>query len=107
MQDHLSKRLADDVGGDIQQNYSPAVVVLSSFGVFRGHDGIRASAAKLSRSIKGATISYKHTIIEGKYAFLEWTAKSDDKVIRDGADSFVVEDGRIVLQTVHYTVSEK
>jgi hypothetical protein len=25
----------------------------------------------------------------------------------DGADSFVIEDGRIVAQTIHYTVEEE
>ncbi|MBV8349923.1 MAG: nuclear transport factor 2 family protein, partial [Mycolicibacterium sp.] len=27
--------------------------------------------------------------------------------VRDGADSFVIEDGWIVAQTIHYTVEKK
>jgi hypothetical protein len=36
--------------------------------------------------------------------FLEWTARSDEAKIEDGADSFCIRDGRIVAQTIHYTV---
>jgi hypothetical protein len=45
--------------------------------------------------------------IEGKMAFLEW-AYEDDKVrVRDGADSYLIENGKIVAQTIHYTVEQK
>jgi hypothetical protein len=40
-------------------------------------------------------------------AFLEW-AYEDDKVrVRDGADSYLIENGKIVAQTIHYTVEVK
>jgi hypothetical protein len=40
-------------------------------------------------------------------AFLEW-AYEDDKVrVRDGVDSYLIEDGKIVVQTIHYTVEQK
>ena len=33
---------------------------------------------------------------------------SDDKVrVRDGADSYLIENGKIVVQTIHYTVEQK
>ena len=34
----------------------------------------------------------------------EWTADGPTARVRDGADSFVIRDGRIVVQTIHYTV---
>lgn len=37
--------------------------------------------------------------------FLEWTARAaDGSRVEDGADSFVIRDGRIRAQTIHYTV---
>lgn len=107
LHDHLSRRLAGDVDGDLEANYAADVIMLSSFSTFRGRDGIRQSAALLSDAIgKAGAFNYRRTVIEGVYGFLEWTAESDGMVIYDGADSFHVLDGRIVMQTVHYTTRE-
>jgi hypothetical protein len=50
---------------------------------------------------------YKNRLIEGRVAFLEWTSESEHACVRDGADSFVIENGWIVAQTIHYTVDAK
>lgn len=99
----MTKRLNAQLEADIKNNFSPDVIVLSSFGTFRGHDGIRKSAAKLDRDLGSAKFVYNHTQIEGDYAFLEWSANKGEEIVCDGADSFVVKDGKIVLQTVHYS----
>lgn len=103
IQSHLMKRLEGDLEGDIQENFSLDVLILSSYGVFRGHDGIRQSASKLADDIGEAEFEYNHTQIEGNYALLEWSAKNGKRAVCDGADSFVVENGKIVLQTIHYS----
>lgn len=100
------KRLKGDVKGDIKQNFSTDVIILSSFGVFRGHEGIEKSAAKLERDLPGAVFAYNHTQIEGNYALLEWSAELPDRRVCDGADSFVVDKGKIILQTIHYSVQQ-
>ncbi|WP_350348302.1 hypothetical protein ABIQ69_16970 [Agromyces sp. G08B096] len=46
--DHLARRLAGDIDGDIEANYSADVVLLSRSGEFRGPDGVRDSAAELA-----------------------------------------------------------
>ncbi|MGF2949087.1 nuclear transport factor 2 family protein [Microbacterium alcoholitolerans] len=101
--DHLTKRLSGDVSADLQ-NYDPNIVQLTGSGVYRGHDGVRACAAELDRLIGSGTFEYAQTVIEGDFAFLEWTADSGDSRVRDGADSFFVQDGVIVMQSIHYTV---
>jgi len=103
IQDHLMKRLEGKVEEDIAENFSKDVILLSSFGTFRGHEGIKKSAEKLDRDMHGATFTYNHTQIEDDYALLEWSATLQDKSVTDGADSFVVKDGKIILQTVHYS----
>jgi hypothetical protein len=40
-------------------------------------------------------------------AFLAWTAEVEHARVRDGADSFIIKDGWIVAQTIHYTVEAK
>jgi hypothetical protein len=43
-------------------------------------------------------------LVDGNVAFLEWTAEGEGAGVRDGVDTFVVRDGKIVAQTIHYTV---
>ena len=97
------KRLKGDVEGDIKENFATDVIILSSYGVFKGHEGVRDSAARLAKDLGEAKFIYNHTQIEANYAFLEWSAKQGKNGVRDGADSFVIEDGKIVLQTIHYS----
>ena len=40
-------------------------------------------------------------------AFLEWAYEDSTTRVRDGADSYLIEDGKIVAQTIHYTVEQK
>ena len=42
-------------------------------------------------------------LVAGRMAFLEWT-EADHARVRDSADSFLIEDGWVVAQTIHYTV---
>jgi hypothetical protein len=104
MADHL--RLAGEhrFEDDIARNVSPDCVVLERRGVFRGHDGVRELARLLSGELPDAPYTYTNVLVDARIAFLEWTAESDHARVRDGADSFVIEDGWIVAQTIHYTV---
>lgn len=105
-EDHLAKRLAGDLEGDIKENYSKDVVLMTGTGVFEGHDGVRKSAKELEEYVGNIPYEYNHTLVKGDYAFLEWTAKGDGRAVFDGADSFVINSGKIILQTIHYTVSK-
>jgi hypothetical protein len=40
-------------------------------------------------------------------AFLEWAYEDANVRVRDGADSYLIEEGKIVAQTIHYTVEQK
>ncbi|WP_350348303.1 hypothetical protein ABIQ69_16975 [Agromyces sp. G08B096] len=44
-------------------------------------------------------------MISGDYAFLVWSGDADGRSAIDGADSFVVRNGRIVMQTVHFRMT--
>jgi hypothetical protein len=107
IQDHLMKRLNGDLEEDIAENFAEDVIILSSFGTFHGHQGVEDSAKVLMRRLGKGTYAYNHTQIEGAYAFLEWTGEAGTQVVCDGADSFIVRDGKIVMQTIHYTPAEK
>lgn len=101
--DHLMMRLSGEVAADIRENYAESVAVLTRSGEYRGLAGIEAAAEELSRLVGDATFTFDQTVISGEYAFLEWSAVDGHRKVSDGADSFVVHDGRIVMQTIHYT----
>lgn len=73
--------------------------------MLRGHDGVRESAALLYRAIRNADrYVYENAQCEDRVALLEWRAEGRTSAIRDGVDSYLIEHGRIVAQTIHYTV---
>lgn len=101
--DHLRKRAEGALELDLATNYADDVVLLTGFGVFRGKHGVRRCAALLSRHVPCAEYTYRTRHISGEVAFLEWTARCPTAEVEDGADSFLIRDGLIVIQTIHYT----
>jgi hypothetical protein len=116
LDDHLG--LAENWGGklgfergleeDLRRNTSEEIVVLINRGTFRGHEEYRQLAHMLGEELpEHRSFEYTYRAVEGRMAFLEW-AYEDDKVrVRDGADSYLIEGGKIVAQTIHYTVEQK
>jgi hypothetical protein len=107
LQDHLCLRRRDDLEADLERNYDKDVVLLTGFGVFRGKAGVRRAAALLHRQLPCAEYEYRARLVEGEVAFLEWAARCPDARVDDGADSFLIRGGRIVVQTIHYTVTRR
>jgi hypothetical protein len=102
--DHLDRADRGDVRGDIDANFAPDCVLMTSFGRFDRHDGVRAAADLLNQQVPGATYTYTQRSVHGDVAFLEWRAAGRDACVRDGADTFLIRDGRIQVMTIHYTV---
>jgi hypothetical protein len=103
-EDHLHRSTEGTVEEDIDRNYASTVVILSGDGVLHGHDGLREQAHKLQGELPNCSFHYGTQLVEGEVAFLEWTAEADGARVRDGADSYLIRDGRIIAQTIHYTV---
>ena len=102
--DHLELAKQDSVEQDLLRNYAEDVSVFIAEGIYRGHDGVRALAERLRGELPGAGFVYTTVLIEGDVGFLEWTGDGDGARVRDGVDTFVVGEGKIVAQTIHYTV---
>jgi hypothetical protein len=105
LESHLANRLSGDLDKDLAENYAEDVILLTGTGALKGHKGVRQSSRELGEYTQGAKFTYNHTLVEGKYAFLEWTAAASDKAVFDGADSFVIENGKITFQSIHYSVN--
>lgn len=105
LDDHL--RLADawDFETDLARNFSDDIVLLTSYGIFRGIDGVREKVRLLGEHLPGGRWTYRTIMAEGEMGFLEWTAEADNGArVEDGADSYLIRDGRIRAMTIHYTV---
>ncbi|HLL86693.1 MAG TPA: nuclear transport factor 2 family protein [Thermoleophilaceae bacterium] len=107
LDDHL--RLAHELKleEDIERNVADDCVVLLGRGVFRGHAGVRQLAYMLVDEVPSGEWNYVNTMVEGRMAFLEWTVDAGPQQVRDGADSFLIEGGKIQAQTIHYTVVDE
>jgi phage host-nuclease inhibitor protein Gam len=104
-EDHLEQGQHGSVEEDLPRNYAPDVVVLTADGVRHGHDGVRELAERLRKELPDAAFTYTARVVAGEVALLEWTARSPSGArVDDGADSFVIRDGRIHAPTIHYTV---
>jgi hypothetical protein len=107
LEDHLALAQQGEVERDLARNLAPDCVLLTSYGVFRGHAGVRAAAALLDEQIGRTPYVYRTRLWHGELAFLEWTAESERAWIDDGADSYWIRDGRIQVMTIHYTVHRR
>jgi hypothetical protein len=116
LDDHLN--LAENWGGevgfergleeDLRRNTSEDIVILINRGTFRGHEGVRQLAHMLGEELpEQRSFEYTYRAGEGRMAFLEWAYEDEDVRVRDGADSYLIENGKIVAQTIHYTVEQK
>ena len=93
---------------DIRRNVSEEIVILINRGTFHGHEGVRQLAYMLGEELpEQRSFEYTYRAVEGRMAFLEWAYEDDHVRVRDGADSYLIEDGKIVAQTIHYTVEQK
>lgn len=105
LMDHLRLRMDGDIETDLRRNYAEEAVLLTGYGIFRGQNGIRKSAEILNGLLSGARFMYRTKLAYGSLAFLEWTAESDTMRVSDGADSYLIVDGRIIAQTIHYSLT--
>jgi hypothetical protein len=93
---------------DLRRNVSEDIVILINRGVFRGHAGVKELAWMLAQELpEHRRFQYTHVAAEDRIALLEWTYEDAEVRVQDGADSYLIEHGKIVAQTIHYTVETK
>jgi hypothetical protein len=104
LDDHLRESRSGAVEADLQRNYAEDLVVLTREGVCRGHGGLRRLADRLRKELPDSEFEYHALVVDGEIAFLEWSGRGGTAYVDDGVDTYVVRDGRIVAQSIHYTV---
>jgi hypothetical protein len=102
---HLQLAREGSVEGDLATNFAPDVIVLTRWGSFHGRDGVQQLADRLDAELPDAEFVYDEVLVERDFGFLAWSAiASNGNRVDDGADSYVIRDGRIVAQSIHYTL---
>jgi hypothetical protein len=102
LDDHLERRVAGDLETDLRRNYAGDVILLTCNSEYVGHGGIRASAARLREQLPDVRYEFVAKKVHGPYALLVWRADSHRFQAIEGSDTFVIRDGKIKLQTIHY-----
>jgi hypothetical protein len=102
LDDHLKRRERGDIEGDLEHNYAQDIVLLCEHGALKGRDAVRNSAKALADQLPGACFQFPFKRVDGEHALLHWNAQSANANVDLGVDTFVIRDGRIVLQTVSY-----
>ena len=92
---------------DFLQSYREDSFIIMPDGVHRGLERVRACYRRLKQQLPNARYTYKVVVVEEDVGFLEWSADSDTHTVADGADSYVIQDGRIRVQTIHSTLIPK
>ncbi|WMT92891.1 nuclear transport factor 2 family protein [Pelagibacterium sp. H642] len=100
--DHVRLRLEGKLEDDLERNYSEHVVLLTVNSNAQGHDAIRTSATRLEEQLPQASFEIIEMQTNGPFALLIWSARSSGMDAVEGADSFVIENGKIVFQSIHY-----
>jgi hypothetical protein len=108
LDDHLKLDERFGAKEDWQRIVEEDMVILINRDTFRGHEGVREVASMLGEELpEHRSFEYTDRAAEGRMAFLEWAYEHDIVRVRDGADSYLIEDGKILAQTIHYTVEQE
>ena len=107
LDDHLELAQSWDWKTDVERNFDEDIVLMTSYGVFRGLEGLRDKVRLLAQQMPGGKWTYHQIVVERKLGFLEWSGVAENGArVEDGADSYLIEDGRIQAMTIHYSVIE-
>ena len=107
--DHHLKSFGEGDLNGILFDYAPDAVLFTPNGPLRGADAMRplfqAMIAEFGKP--GAVFSMKQQSVEGDYAYILWSAETADNVYELGTDTFVVQNGKIVVQSFTGKITPK
>jgi len=105
-QHHFAALEAGDVEA-VMADYNQHSVVITPGGVARGVGAIRQGVTMLLSALPRATWQLTTQIYDGNILFLRWAADSRNAEVKDGVETYIFKDGRILVQTVHFTLQKK
>jgi hypothetical protein len=106
-ENHLKLAQEGKLEEDLKNNYAEDIVLLTNYGTFHGYEGTKEASELLNNQLPKGTYDYKLKLYHKKIYFLHWTGDSEESYILDGADSYLIEKGKIKIQTIFYTFHRK
>jgi hypothetical protein len=76
LEDHLSLSKNGAIEEDLKWNYAEDVLILSSYGIYKGYKGLKELAQILLEELPEPSFEYKNFLVEGEVGFLEWSGES-------------------------------
>ena len=98
-----SRALRSEQLNDVVATFHDDATVIANNKAYRGFDGIRQAFAQLLSEVPQAEWEVDR-IWAGDVLYMEWKACSARAHIDDGIDTVVFRDGKIQVQTIHYTL---
>lgn len=105
---HLEMFGDGDLEG-LMEDYASDAVFISESGTLRGYEEIREMYEDLLPEFQGSSVEFtlEEQIVADDYAYIVWNAVTTENEYEFASDTFVVEDGEIVAQTLAAKVSPK
>jgi ketosteroid isomerase-like protein len=105
MSHHAPALSAGDLD-EIVADFADDAVMITPAGPKYGKDGVREAFTQLLADLPQASWHLKKQITADDLVLLEWTADAARSRADDGVDTFLIRDGLIRAQTVHYTLQQ-
>lgn len=105
LEEHLHLAKSWDFETDLKRNFDPDIVLMTTYGIYRGVEGLREKVRLLQEQLPGGKWTYHTIMVERSLGFLEWSGIGENGArVEDGADSYLITGGKIRAMTIHYTV---
>ena len=90
---------------EVVNTFHDDAIVIANRKVYRGLDGVRQVFTQLLSEVPHAQWEVERVWADD-VLYIEWKARSTAGQIDDGIDTMVFRDGKIYVQTIHYTCGE-
>ena len=108
MLEHTEASLRGDIE-EAMSHYCEDAVIISQNGVFKGHDEIKKLILNMMTNVvtHGTKQETLRIYTEGNIGYGEWRAENEHMEISYAADTFVIRDGKIAVQTAGIVARKK
>jgi ketosteroid isomerase-like protein len=108
VENHIQRFREGDLDG-VLEDFSPEAVVFTPSGTLNGKSEIKTLFQNLLEEFgkAGASETVRTAIFEGDYAYLIWSGETVDNNYEFATDTFVVRNGKIVMQSFAAKVTPK
>ena len=97
---HLSAFMEADVD-EVLKDFTEQSELLTPDGALKGLNAIRSFLEEVFKMVpKGSTLETKQMIVRDNLAYITWSGESSFVSIPLGTDSFIIENDKIVYQTL-------